>query len=263
MESRRAGFFLLLVIFGILTVVTEGHSLAGDKKESLQTISGSVWYRERMMLPPHAVVRIYLEDMSRADVRAEVIATTSFATRGGPPWDFILEYDPDRISERNRYGIRVRIEVDGHLLFINKEHIPAFTDHGKAPLKILVSRTDGNGSGAKLTETYWKLIEIDDLPILPGADRKELHMVLSPEETMVSGFSGCNRFTGGYKLKDSSLQLGPLAGTMMMCADGAEQEKRFLEALALVKRFIIRGQSLTLYGEGDKPILRFHSEAGK
>ena len=269
--NRQETFTVLLAIFLIFTVFTEGYSAVDNKKENLRTIKGSVWYRERIMLPSDAVVRVTLEDVSKADVKAEVIATTSFATRGAPPWDFILEFDPARISDKNRYAIRARIEADGHLMFINKEHIPAFADHSKTPLKILVSRTGdkGNdnalssGADARLTGTYWKLIEIDDLPVLPGAEGKDLHMVLKADTTGVNGFSGCNRFTGGYKLKNTSLQFGPLAGTMMMCADGAEQEKRFLDTLALVERFIIRGQNLTLYSGDNKPVLRFHSVTDK
>jgi len=37
----------------------------------------------------------------------------------------------------------------------------------------------------------------------------------------VEGFSGCNRFAGGYKLESSRIKLGPLAGTMMACGEPA------------------------------------------
>jgi heat shock protein HslJ len=53
-----------------------------------------------------------------------------------------------------------------------------------------------------------------------------------------SGFSGCNRFTGAYDLKDGKLSFGPLAGTRMACISGAGAalEQPYLDALAHVAR---------------------------
>ncbi|KND55148.1 Heat shock protein [Candidatus Paraburkholderia kirkii] len=53
-----------------------------------------------------------------------------------------------------------------------------------------------------------------------------------------SGFSGCNRFTGAYDLKDGKLTFGPLAGTRMACVSGASAalEKPYLDALAHVAK---------------------------
>ena len=82
-------------------------------------IEGNVWYRERMLLPPDAEVYVALEDVARMDVAAEVIADTRFTPRGAPPWNFSLAYDPARIQAKGRYGLRVRIEVAGKLMFIN------------------------------------------------------------------------------------------------------------------------------------------------
>ena len=49
----------------------------------------------------------------------------------------------------------------------------------------------------------------------------------------VSGFSGCNRFTGGYTVDRDRLTIGNLAGTMMACPEPAMAvEKAFLSALS-------------------------------
>ena len=232
------------------------------------TITGSVWYRERMMVPPDAEVSVSLEDVSRMDVSAKVIATTGFIAQGGPPLDFILEYDPTKLNDKGRYGLRVRIEAGGRLMFINTEHIPAFENDAKSPVKIMVSRAGGiRKSGenqslkpnAGLTNTYWKLIELDGQPVLLGANQKELHMVLTSEGNKVSGFSGCNRFMGGYEQNEDQLQFGQLASTMMACMETMEQEKLFLGALARAKSFNISGESLAIYGGEEQLILRFES----
>ena len=67
------------------------------------------------------------------------------------------------------------------------------------------------------------------------------------EAGRVSGFSGCNRFTGGYTLDGGSVVVGPLAGTMMACSDPRMAlEKTFLGALTGTLRQAISGDRLTL-----------------
>lgn len=115
------------------------------------------------------------------------------------------------------------------------------------------------GTEDMLTNTYWKLIELDGQPALPGTNQRELHMVLTSEGNKVSGFSGCNRFMGGYEQSEGQLQFGLLASTMMACMEGMEQEKLFLGTLARAKRFNISGDSLAIYGDEEQLILRFES----
>ena len=181
LRSRAATLPVLITLLAVFTVGVENQSTASAGTEDMLTITGSVWYRERMMVPPDAVISISLEDVSRMDVSAEVIATTGFVAQGGPPWDFSLEYDPIKLNDKGRYGLRVRIEADGRLMFITTEHIPAFEHDSSTPIKIMVSRAGGIRksdenqllkANASLTNTYWKLIELDGQPVLPGANQK-------------------------------------------------------------------------------------------
>jgi heat shock protein HslJ len=54
----------------------------------------------------------------------------------------------------------------------------------------------------------------------------------------VNGFSGCNRYTGTYDLKNGKLAIGPLAGTRMACAPGpgAALEQPYLAGLASIEK---------------------------
>jgi len=245
-----------------------------DYEESVETtgmdkLAGSVLYRERVMLPPDADITVSLEDVSKQDVAAGIIATTRLSPAGGPPWDFVLEFDPDRIDSGHRYVLRARIEVNGQLMFTNTEQIPVISKTEDRPLEILVSRV-GHGRGAQpstppvpdvsLVNTYWKLSELNGQPAALGAGGRELHMVLS-DRYQVRGFSGCNRFTGNYDLTKNQLSFRPLAATRMACAEGMEQEQRFLDLLAEVMRFTISGDSLALYSGDEQLILRFQAVA--
>ncbi|EKO3822450.1 YbaY family lipoprotein [Vibrio harveyi] len=96
---------------------------------SMKTITGTVAYRERIALPPHAVVTVALEDVSLADAPAKVLAKQTFETEGKQvPLAFELSYNSNDIKPNHRYSLRARIEVDGKLRFINDTTIPVITD---------------------------------------------------------------------------------------------------------------------------------------
>lgn len=255
-----------LLIIGFLLV---GAAHSEDREtDGMKTIVGTVWYRERMLLPPNAEILINLEEVARADAPSDLIATTRFAPEAGQPWAFSLEYDPAKLYDKGRYVLRAMIEAEGRLLFTSTEHIPAFDRNPEEPLKIMVSQIAGRPAGgnvspvkpdASLTNTYWKLIELNGQPAALGAGNRELYMVLTTEGDRVHGFSGCNKFTGNYQQKDGQLHFEPLASTRMACITGMEQEKRFLDALESTVRYALSGESLSLYERHDQLILRFES----
>jgi len=65
----------------------------------------------------------------------------------------------------------------------------------------------------------------------------------------VSGNSGCNNFNGPAKVDGTSIAIGPLASTMMACADPAvdQQAQQYTHALELAKSFEVVGKRLSLF----------------
>ena len=84
-------------------------------------------------------------------------------------------------------------------------------------------------------------------------------MILDTEGSRVKGFSGCNRFTGAYKVSESHLQFSQIASTRMACMDGMEQEQRLLSALNGTTGFKINDNSLSLYGANGQLLLSFEA----
>ena len=85
----------------------------------------------------------------------------------------------------------------------------------------------------------WKLAGggMQDVPGSAGGE--PITLVLSAQTGLrrASGFSGCNRYTGTYMLKEGRLSFGPLAGTRMACATPCGKiEGAYLDALAHVSR---------------------------
>jgi putative lipoprotein len=255
----KPGLFIIL-----FTIIFSTHA------DDMTTIDGSVYYRERMLLPPGAEIKVTLEDVSKMDVPAEIIATTTLAADGGPPWNFTLQYAPSGIKETHSYALRARIEANGRLMFTNTDRIPAFASSEGQPVKILVSRvgdkrrsqdskTVAPGVEASLTNTYWKPVKLNDQAVALGAGKKELNMVLVSEENRVRGFSGCNQFSGHFNRDGDQLVFKPIISTMKACMNGMEQEKRFLDALEQTTQFGINGETLSLYNSENNLLLQFRA----
>jgi heat shock protein HslJ len=91
-----------------------------------------------------------------------------------------------------------------------------------------------------LDDTQWQLTNWTDASGHPRAlpDSGEpltLDFSTDSGHRRASGFSGCNRFTGAYDLKDGKLAFGPLAGTRMACSGAsASLEQPYLNGLAHV-----------------------------
>lgn len=102
---------------------------AAQGKAEMGTIEGTVTYAQRIALPDNAVIEVTLEDVSRMDVAAPVIAQQIIEANGKQvPIAFALQYNPADIDPAARYNIRVRITVDGKLTWISATSNPALTD---------------------------------------------------------------------------------------------------------------------------------------
>jgi heat shock protein HslJ len=84
----------------------------------------------------------------------------------------------------------------------------------------------------------WTLVEYGD-PANPTvvAEGIALTLTITPEG-QISGFSGCNTFSGtAQAASDGTMTIGPLATTLMACAQGMEQETAYLSALQNARGF--------------------------
>jgi len=106
-------------------------------------VKGTASYRERMALPPAAVLEATLEDISRADARAEVLGSVRMENPGSPPFHFEIAYDPARIQANHSYAVRARITVEGRLLFTTDQVYPVLTRAQGQEVELLLRRTGG------------------------------------------------------------------------------------------------------------------------
>jgi putative lipoprotein len=101
-------------------------------------VTGEVFWRERIMLPPTTKVIVRLQDVSLADAPAKVLAEQVIDGARVPPARFSLAYDPAQIAPGARISVSARVEVDGQLRFINDTHIPVINGGPTEGVAVLV-----------------------------------------------------------------------------------------------------------------------------
>ena len=126
------------------------------------------------------------------------------------------------------------------------------------PVNARVSLPDGRflagccrvpGATASLEGPVWRVDTLagQDAQIVAAA-RPPLNVRF--HEGRVEGFSGCNRFAGGYALDGSQIRVAPLAGTMMMCGEPAMAlENAFRPVLSGHVTYALAEGRLTLTSE--------------
>ena len=218
-----------------------------------RTLRGSVSYRERIALPPHALLEVRLLDVSLADAPAKTLAVTRVKTRHRMPIPYRLRYDEARLKPGRRYALQARITVNGQLWFITTTRHSIFAG-GKDETDITVERVkkgppEASGPAGKwLCESIRGHGVIDDLQ----------STIEIAADGGVTGSGGCNRISGRAEIQSERITFGPMISTKMACPPAImDQESKFLSALGDVQRFKVDAQKdkLILFGATGRPLL--------
>jgi uncharacterized lipoprotein YbaY/uncharacterized lipoprotein NlpE involved in copper resistance/heat shock protein HslJ len=129
----------IMLKLAVLGALTAGPALAG-------TITGTATYRERIALPPEAVLEATLEDVSRADAPAVVLGRARVEPAGQVPIPFTITYDDRAIDERMSYAVRGRIIVGDELRFTTTESHPVLTRGGGSEVTLRLQRVAGDAA---------------------------------------------------------------------------------------------------------------------
>ena len=254
---------LLLFTFSATT------SIACETEEFV-TVSGSAAYRQRIAMPPEALLTVRVEDVSRADAPSVLLAEARvpFGARQ-VPIGFSLKIPGRSIDPGGSYSVRATITVNGGLRFTTTRSYPVLTRGAPDTVDLLLEAAQPaspqTGTSAEetvleagLKDTNWKLIELDGRKVTMAAQqRHEVHITLAGEGSRLIAFGGCNQLAGGYLQKGNALRFTQMAGTMMACeAPFMELEGRVLKMLGATTGYRIKGRQLILLG-GDRVLARF------
>jgi len=105
------------------------------------SVTGTVGYLVRMALPPSAVIEVSLEDVSRVDAPATVVAEEKIVLGDRQvPVAFELKFDPAKIDARYAYSVSARILVDHKLRFINDKAYPVLTRGNPTHIEMILKQ---------------------------------------------------------------------------------------------------------------------------
>jgi len=112
MLDRVAEFF----VFGLVPLVVGVLAVPEMTSAAERTVAGEVVYRERIALPPDALLVVELADVSLVDAPI-VIAKRRIAPAGDVPIKFEIGFDPKAIQQGRTYALQARITVGERLMF--------------------------------------------------------------------------------------------------------------------------------------------------
>ena len=84
--------------------------------------------------------------------------------------------------------------------------------------------------------------------------KKEYFISFDAEK--VSGFMGCNMYSGMYKLQNESISFGPMMSTRKYCENAMENETLWFKASTEVTSFKMENKTILLYNNENKLILK-------
>ncbi|WP_158783867.1 YbaY family lipoprotein [Pantoea sp. BAV 3049] len=119
---------------------TLASQVSGEQSTIRQpNVSGSLYIRQKVALPPDAVLTVTLSDASLADAPSKVLSQRVVRTDGKQaPFKFILPYNPADIQPNARILLSAAITVDGKLAFITDTVKQVINNGGNKEELILV-----------------------------------------------------------------------------------------------------------------------------
>ena len=170
-----SGVAVLLAAWALIHDFAPSHKIRNGAPAD-PALTGTVFYRERIALPPDSTAEVVLEDISIVDRPAIEIARATVAPAGQVPIRFELPYPADRIVADHRYGLRAAILwPSGARMFVSTARYSPFesaTPHDE--LAILVQRVNESTAGADTARVLFECGDDVFFAMRIGADQATL-----------------------------------------------------------------------------------------
>lgn len=237
-DRRRLAAYVFAIAAGLLPWAAQAADV---------TVSGSVFYRERMALPDDATLLVQLVDTTQTP--AAMVGETSVHPAGQVPIAFSLTVDSARLTPGKAHGLMARIEVGGSAWFANDTPAPVDLKNPTVPISVLLMRVaeksppEGSTEAGSIEGTSWRLSSLGG----EDADAGITSTLTFDDDGNVSGNGGCNRFGGPATFDGAKLKFGDLFSSMMACEEPKmKQEAAFLAALEKTASYTVEDGTLTL-----------------
>ncbi|TSE05076.1 META domain-containing protein [Mesorhizobium intechi] len=250
MLDRLAEFF----VFGFVPLVVGSLAVPGLSVAAEKVVRGEVTYRERIALPPSAVLSVQLADVSLADAPARIIGEQTVKPAGQVPISFEIKFDPSVIRSQMTYALQARITVDGKLMFISdvRHRLDPQTDAPQTiMLKIVASGTE---PAASVFGQIWVVDYVDGI----GAITAPRATFRVSEAGKAGGNGPCNTYFATANVDGQAIAISEIGSTYKACAPEVMAEERALfDALAKAASYKADAGKLTISDRDGRDILRF------
>ncbi len=221
----------VLLIFSIICLTFSQMGKATEKTQRTVTIKGSITYHQRVALPPESIIQLEIKESSKK----KIIEKSKIPLQGKQvPIPFSIMISRGLLKSGKKYQLESTIYVQRKPawktdpILINSQ---SFTqDVGTLVANPVIQKMTANAISSKeILGVTWRLEDlshqgiIDDTSVTLKFDHKG----------SLSGRSGCNSYSGEYKLEKNSLSILPnLRSTLMACAPAImTQEQKFTQLL--------------------------------
>ena len=118
----------------------DGAPVPPEMSHGMAVVNVTATYRERILLPPGHVLSVRVEDVSRADAPAEVLAEHRETLAGrAPPYQATLGFPRSQIDPRHTYAVRAEIrDSAGALRFTTDTRHAVLTQGAPAEAEIVM-----------------------------------------------------------------------------------------------------------------------------
>ncbi len=115
-------------------------AVAAAPAPETSAITGTASYRERIAVPRSAVFEATLEDVSRADAPATVVARQRLSPAGSPPYTVRIPYNPARIQASRRYVVRATLWAGSTMRWTTDTVVPVLTRGAGTTVELRLER---------------------------------------------------------------------------------------------------------------------------
>ncbi|WP_440108390.1 META domain-containing protein [Acidovorax sp. BL-A-41-H1] len=229
-------------------------------------VTGVALSRERVVLPPEAVLEAALLDVSDPDAPPLVLGRQRLAPAGQPPFALAIPYPASRFVVKGRYEVRATVTLENRMLLATVQRYPVPQDaafrHVSLQLQRMWPQAATADAAVPLLLTHWRLTEIQGEAVArpAAAAPPSPHLVFQADEARVTGFGGCNRFFADYAAQGAALRFGRVVSNITLCLPSAATEERLFAALAQVASYLQQGTQLLFRDADGQPVLRFEAD---
>lgn len=114
-------------------------------------------------------------------------------------------------------------------------------------------------SQRSLLDTIWLLEEYGNINEPAAVEAGTFITAQFTKEGLLSGYSGCNRYSTSFVAENGRLEIQMPASSMRECLSGMEQEAAFQQALIKAESYAIIGDVLEITYDAGQGVLRFTS----